>query len=64
MQNGKENTYKLYVSVQNEITEAYYELRNTYSLNVLKKPVNDLTKEELKHVQDAFPFILLEAETK
>jgi hypothetical protein len=31
---------------------------------VLKKPVNDLTKEELKHVQDAFPFILLEAETK
>ncbi|GAA4808618.1 ExbD/TolR family protein [Litoribaculum gwangyangense] len=64
LQNGPLTTYRQYVTVQNEITKAYYELRKSYSLNVFKKPSDELTKEELKQVQEAYPFILSEAETK
>jgi biopolymer transport protein ExbD len=64
LQNGKNTTYKQFVAVQNELTKAYYELRNTYSINVLKKPSDKLSKEELKQVKDAYPFILSEAEIK
>ncbi len=64
LQNGKLTTYKQFIAVQNELSKAYYELRNTYSINVLRKPSDKLTKEELKQVKDAYPFILSEAETK
>ncbi len=64
LQNGKQTSYKQFVAVQNELTKAYYELRNAYSMHVLKKPSDKLTKEELKQVKDAYPFILSEAETK
>ncbi|GAA3655866.1 ExbD/TolR family protein [Flavivirga jejuensis] len=64
LQNSKQTSYKQFIAVQNELTKSYYELRNTYSLNVLKKPSDKLSKEELKQVKDAYPFILPEAETK
>ncbi|NMH89537.1 ExbD/TolR family protein [Flavivirga algicola] len=64
LQNGRHTSYKQFVAVQNELTKAYYELRNTYSVNVLKKPSDKLSKEELKQVKAAYPFILSEAETK
>ncbi|AUP77432.1 ExbD/TolR family protein [Flavivirga eckloniae] len=64
LQNGRHTSYKQFIAVQNELTKSYYELRNTYSLNVLKKPADKLTKEELKQVKDAYPFIISEAETK
>ena len=64
LQNGKQTTYKQFIAVQNELTKAYYELRNTYSMNALRKPSDKLSKEELKQVKEAYPFILSEAETK
>lgn len=64
LQNGKQTTYKTYIAVQNELTKAYYELRQAYSLKVIGKPSDDLTKAEIKQVKDAYPFILSEAETK
>ncbi|MCF7560686.1 biopolymer transporter ExbD [Sabulilitoribacter multivorans] len=64
LQNGKNTTYKQFIAVQNELTKAYYELRNTYSINVLKKPSDKLSKEELNQVKEAYPFILSEAEIK
>lgn len=64
LQNGKQTTYKQYVAVQNELSKAYYQLRHDYSMKMLKKPVDDLSKESLKQVRDAYPFILTEAETK
>ena len=64
LQNGKQTSYKQYVAVQNELTKAYYELRNTYVLKTLRKPSDKLTKAELKQVKEAYPFILSEAETK
>ncbi|XCF05036.1 biopolymer transporter ExbD [Tamlana crocina] len=64
LQHGKQTTYKQFVSVQNELTKAYYELRQTYAKNVLKKESDDLNPEELKQTREAYPFILSEAETK
>ncbi|MDO5971452.1 biopolymer transporter ExbD [Flavivirga aquimarina] len=64
LQNDRQTSYKQFITVQDELSKAYYELRNTYSLNVLKKPSDKLSKQELKQVKDAYPFILSEAETK
>ncbi|OUS00951.1 biopolymer transporter ExbD [Flavobacteriales bacterium 33_180_T64] len=62
--NDKETSYTFYIKVQDEITKAYYELRNEYAKNILKKSSITLTKEELKQVKEAYPFILSEAEVK
>ncbi|OEK08427.1 biopolymer transporter ExbD [Flavivirga aquatica] len=64
LSNDKQTTYKKYIAVQNELTKAYYELRHAYAMNVFGKPSDKLSKEELKQVRDAYPFILSEAETK
>lgn len=64
LQNGKNTTYKQYIAVQNELTKAYYELRQAYSLNVIGKAPDKLSKTEEKQVKDAYPFMLSEAETK
>ena len=52
--------YNLFVAVQDEITKAYYGLRKRYSKHMFKKEPNQLTKEELKMVQEAYPFIVSE----
>ena len=64
LQNDKQTTYKTFIAVQNELTKAYYELRQDYSMNVLNKPADKLSKVEMQRVKDAYPFILSEAETK
>ena len=64
LQTGKQTSYKQFIAVQDELTKAYYELRQTYSQNVLKKTVEDLSKTDIKKVKDAYPFILSEAITK
>ena len=64
LQNAKQTSYKQYIAVQNELTKAYYELRNAYTINVIHKSVDNLNKDELKQVRDAYPFILSEAEIK
>ena len=64
LQNGKQTTYKTFIAVQNELTKAYNELRQAYSLNVIGKASDKLSKAETKQVKDAYPFILSEAETK
>ncbi|KAA5821442.1 biopolymer transporter ExbD [Algibacter amylolyticus] len=64
LQNSKQTTYKTFVAVQNELTKAYYELRQGYSLNVLGKPAVNLTTAEENQVKKAYPFIISEAETK
>ncbi|MEC3908151.1 biopolymer transporter ExbD [Tamlana sp. 2201CG12-4] len=64
LQTGKQTTYKTFIAVQNELTKAYYELRHIYSMNILNKPVDKLSKSDLKKVKAAYPFILSEAVTK
>jgi len=64
LETGKQTSYNQFIEVQDELTKAYYELRQTYSQNVLKKTVDDLSKTDLKKVKEAYPFILSEATTK
>ncbi len=64
LQTGKQTSYKQFIEVQDELTKAYYELRKTYSLNILKKTIDNLSKSDLKKVKEAYPFILSEAVTK
>lgn len=60
---GKQTSYKQFIAVQNELSKAYYELRSMYAINVFNKPTDKLTKQELKEVKEAYPFILSDAET-
>ncbi|WP_299335087.1 biopolymer transporter ExbD [uncultured Psychroserpens sp.] len=62
--NDNMTSYNFYIKVQDEITKAYYELRSDYAQTVLKKSPDELTKEELHKVRDAYPFILSEAHIK
>ena len=48
--------------MQDELTKAYFELRDTYSNNVLKKPSDELSKDEIEILRKAYPLILSEAE--
>ena len=52
------------IKVQDELTKAYFELRQTYCESVLKKAIDDLSQNELSQVRSAYPFKLSEAETK
>jgi len=56
--------YKYYIAIQDELTKSYYELRENYVLKNLKKDLSLLTAEELKKVQEAYPFRISEAEIK
>ncbi|MEH6535985.1 MAG: biopolymer transporter ExbD [Psychroserpens sp.] len=62
--NDKMTSYNFYIQVQDELTKAYYELRDEYSETILKKPSDKLTKEDILKVREAYPFILSEAEIK
>tara|TARA_R110002049_G_scaffold87533_1_gene221870 strand:- start:16772 stop:17299 length:528 start_codon:yes stop_codon:yes gene_type:complete len=64
LQNGRNTTYAKFIAVQNELTKAYYELREDYSKNVLKKASDKLTDTNINTIKKAYPFILSEAETK
>ncbi|WP_452225916.1 ExbD/TolR family protein [Lacinutrix cladophorae] len=64
LQNDRNTSYTLFVKVQDEITKAYYELRNAYSKNKFNKTEDSLTPREMKEIREAYPFIISEAETK
>ena len=64
LQSDRNTKYDTYIQVQDELAKAYYELRTNYIKTILKKSSDDITKEELKQVREAYPLILSEAETK
>lgn len=64
LQTDRNTDYNQFIKVQDELTKAYFELRKTYSENILKTAIDKLTKTELKTLKNAYPFILSEAETK
>ena len=57
-------TYDVFISVQDEITKAYKELRTTYALKAYDKTPEELKTEELKAVKAAYPFILSEVKVE
>ncbi|MBJ6369229.1 ExbD/TolR family protein [Snuella sedimenti] len=62
LQSSRQSTYQKFIAVQDELTKAYLELRNTFCKDVLKKSPDKLSKLELEKVKAAYPFILSEAE--
>ena len=64
LQTGKQTSYELFISVQDELTKAYYELREIYAFKKYGKSVENLSKKEIDNIRKSYPFILSEAETK
>ncbi|MFV0564440.1 MAG: ExbD/TolR family protein [Flavobacteriaceae bacterium] len=64
LQVGTQTSYETFIAVQNELSKAYYELRDAYCGNVLKKTSNTLTDAELQQVKKAYPFLISEVQTK
>ena len=64
LQTSPNASYETFIVLQDELTKAYKNLRNRYAQNVLKKSVESLSKEDIKKVKEAYPFILSEAITK
>ena len=60
----KQTRYSLFIAVQDELTKAYYELRENYAMQKLGKTSENLSKEDIVLIRKAYPFILSEAETK
>lgn len=61
---SKTSNYASFIAVQDELSKAYYELREVYAYAVFGKSPKDLNPAQLKEAQEAYPFILSEAETK
>lgn len=64
LQTSPNASYEAFIELQDELTKAYKNLRSRYAQNVLKKSVESLSKEDVKKVKEAYPFILSEAITK
>ncbi len=57
----REAPYQSFITVQNEIAKAYFELRENYVSKVLKSNTVVITEEEVKKVQEAYPFRIIES---
>jgi len=60
----RETSYKEYISVYNELTAAYNDIRNRYAKQKYGKPFEKLTEEEQKAVKDAYPQKIAESTPK
>lgn len=62
LQNDRGTSYKLYISVQNELAAAYNELRERESQKKFGKSYEDLDEEESDEIKALFPQKISEAE--
>lgn len=56
--------YYNYIAVQNKLTTAYYELRESFVANVLQKDLGQLDASDIDAMKKAYPLIISEAEIK
>ena len=56
--------YGAFIVVQDEISKAYYDLRSNFAKKTYDKAPEDLSKEELQAVKEAYPFILSEVKVE
>lgn len=64
LQNDRGTSYKMYVSVQNELAAAYNDLRNDLANRKYGKDYDDLSKELQKEIRRVYPQKISEAEPK
>ena len=62
LQNDRGTSYEMYISVQNELTAAYNELRNEASIKKYNLNYSELPKEKRKIVRKMYPMKISEAE--
>jgi len=60
----RETPYSHYITVQNELTKAYLELRESYVTGVLKKEIASVSSQDILKVQKAYPIRITEASTQ
>lgn len=60
----RNSPYNTFIAVQDELTKAYYQLREKYVVSTLKTDLASLSSEELKQVQIAYPLRITEATTR
>ena len=60
----RETSYKMYISVYNELIAAYNNVRNRYAKQKYGKPFEKLTEDEQKVVKDAYPQKIAESTPK
>lgn len=54
--------YAQFIALQDEISKAYFELRELYALRIFEKTPSELTDSELQKVKEAYPFLFSEAD--
>ncbi len=62
LQNDRGTSYKMYISVQNELAAAYNELREELAQRKYGKSYDELEGEEKDEIQNAYPQKISEAE--
>lgn len=56
------SSYEQFIKIQNELTNAFKELRTVYCKNAFNKNIENLSKKELDEAKLAYPFRVSEAE--
>ena len=64
LQNDRGTSYKTYIQVQNELTAAYNDLRNSAALSEYGSRYYDLSKSQQKIIRKKYPQKISEAEPK
>jgi biopolymer transport protein ExbD len=62
IRNERGTSYEVYIAVQNELTKAYDEIRDKFSLKFFNLPFDKLDKEKQKVIIDLIPYRISEAE--
>jgi biopolymer transport protein ExbD len=64
LQTDRGTSYRMYMSVQNEIMRAYSELRDEFSISHFQSPYAKLTEDQQKAVRGVYPLNISEAEPR
>jgi biopolymer transport protein ExbD len=64
LQNGKNTSYGFYIQVQNELVQAFHELRDELSVERFGTAFDKCSEEEQNAVEKVYPLAISEAEPK
>jgi hypothetical protein len=62
LQNDRGTSYEMYISVQNELTAAYNELRNDAAIKKYNLNYTELPKDKRRVIRKMYPMKISEAE--
>jgi len=58
----RETNYQWFISIQDELVKAYFDLRLTYANKRYNKPISELNDKQLLEIKNTYPFQISEAE--